>query len=185
MLFLLLLITQLWLPVPDIRQSCDYSCGAAALQAVLAYYGIEEREDRLIRKLGSDPTAGTAPDAILRVAREYGLSAELRQPMDIPQLRAEVERGYPVIVCAQAWSEQSGVNWSQDWEDGHYLVVIGVSADQIYFEDPSLLGSRGRISHSEFLQRWHDVEADGTRYLRAGIVLGGRPQPPPEVVPIR
>lgn len=179
-----LFLAQLWLAVPDTRQSTDYSCGAAALQAVLAYYGVEEREDRLIKKLGSDPEAGTPPDAIVRVAGEYGLTSELRHSMTISQLADAVGQGFPVIVCAQAWSEQTGVDWSQDWDDGHYLVVIGVSADQVIFEDPSLLGSRGQISHQQFLQRWHDVEADGSRYLQAGIIVRGRPQPPRALVPI-
>ena len=29
------------LPLPDVRQTTVYACGAAALQAVLAYYGID------------------------------------------------------------------------------------------------------------------------------------------------
>lgn len=32
--------------LPDVRQSTDYTCAAAALMSVLAYYGIEAREDR-------------------------------------------------------------------------------------------------------------------------------------------
>jgi hypothetical protein len=52
--------------VPDVRQSTDYSCGAVALQAVLAYWGISEREDRLIARLHSTPQQGTHPDDIDR-----------------------------------------------------------------------------------------------------------------------
>lgn len=177
-------LAQTLLPVPDTRQSTDYSCGAAALQAVLAYYGTEVREDQLMRQLASDPDKGTSPEALLRVARNYGLQADLRQPMQIVELQHWVEQGVPIIVCAQAWREEAGRAWPDDWDDGHYLVVIGVDADNVYFEDPSLLGSRGRIARTEFVQRWHDVEADGTRYVQAGIVLRGQPKPPPAMVPI-
>jgi hypothetical protein len=41
--------------VPDVRQSTGYTCGAAALQAVLAYWGTQEREDRLAARLRSTP----------------------------------------------------------------------------------------------------------------------------------
>jgi len=59
--------------VPDVRQSTGFSCGAAALQAVLAHWGIHEREDRLIARLRSTPEKGTHPDDIVRGAREFGL----------------------------------------------------------------------------------------------------------------
>ena len=174
---------QTLLAVPDTRQSTNYSCGAAALQAVLAYYGKEVREDQLMRQLGSDPEQGSSPGAIVRVARSYGLLADLRQSMQIEDLQQLVRDGFPTIVCAQAWRESSQP-WSEDWDDGHYLVVIGVDKERVYFEDPSLLGSRGQILRAEFLSRWHDVEGDGTRYLQAGIVLRGKPRPPAALVPI-
>ena len=52
--------------VPDVRQSTGYSCGAAALQAVLAHWGISEREDRLVARLHSTPQLGTHPNDIVR-----------------------------------------------------------------------------------------------------------------------
>ena len=47
--------------VPDVRQSTSYSCGTAALQAVLHYYGIEEREDRLDRRELARPAHARRP----------------------------------------------------------------------------------------------------------------------------
>ncbi|RPI99790.1 MAG: hypothetical protein EHM31_09480, partial [Candidatus Aminicenantes bacterium] len=46
-----LLPTSLFASVPDVRQSTGYTCGASALQAILAYWGTEEREDRLAARL--------------------------------------------------------------------------------------------------------------------------------------
>src|ERR1019366_1420567 len=56
-------------PVPDGRQSTEFSCGASALQAVLGYYGVDVREATLMGKLHSLPQEGTRPEAIERVAR--------------------------------------------------------------------------------------------------------------------
>jgi predicted double-glycine peptidase len=184
----LLLCAPAWaqnlLAVPDTRQSTDYSCGAAALQAVLAYYGQEVREDRLMHQLACDPQQGTHPEALLRVARSYGLKAELREGMRLEDLEGLLREGVPTLVCAQAWRGQSQPPWREDWEDGHYMVVIGLDEKRVYLEDPSLLGSRGYIERDEFVERWHDVEANGKRYHQAGLVVWGRPQPPPALLPV-
>jgi len=35
-------------------------------------------------------------------------------------------------------------------------VVIGMDEENIYVEDPAILGSRGYIPLQEFLERWHE-----------------------------
>ncbi|MCK7482927.1 MAG: cysteine peptidase family C39 domain-containing protein [Candidatus Moduliflexus flocculans] len=93
--------------MPDVRQSTGYTCGAAALQAVLAYWGMSEREDRLAARLRSTPEAGTHPDDIVRVAREFGLTAELREGLDLSDLESALAAGTTVIVDLQAWRENT------------------------------------------------------------------------------
>ena len=44
------------LAMPEVRQHTDYACGAAALQSILAYYGIDVRQDTLMEKLGTNET---------------------------------------------------------------------------------------------------------------------------------
>jgi predicted double-glycine peptidase len=146
--------------VPDVRQSTDYTCGAAALQAVLAYWGKEEREDRLTARLHGDSELGIHPLDILRVAREFGLSADLREGLDLADLEAALAAGTTVIVDLQAWRGPTDLPWAETWEDGHYMVLLGMDGENLYFEDPSLLGSRGTIPRSEFVDRWHDYEGD-------------------------
>ena len=184
------LAAQPLLPVPDVRQSTPYSCGASALQAVLAYYGIELREDELQRRLGTTPEQGTHPDRILALARELGFAPRLQENTTLEQLQQELLQGRPVILMLQAWRDpdEQQLSWSDTWESGHYVVVIGIDEQQLVFEDPSLLGSRGSIPRRQFLQRWHDYETtpQGRRnYHRAAILLGGKaPRPPQAVVPI-
>ena len=49
----------------------------------------------------------------------------------------------------------------------------------LYFEDPSLLGSRGFIPRQEFLDRWHDYEGDppldagDRKYVHMAIFIQG------------
>ncbi|MHB8095913.1 MAG: C39 family peptidase [Candidatus Aminicenantales bacterium] len=168
--------------VPDVRQSTAYSCGAAALQAVLCYWGIEAREDSLMKALGTNEEAGTSPDNILRVAGENGLQASIREGMTLEDLERSVRAGIPVIADIQAWMDtpESGFSWAGEWEDGHYVIVLGIDERNVYVEDPSLLGTRGVIPRPEFVDRWHDYEgapphdATDRDYIRAGIVIMGR-----------
>jgi predicted double-glycine peptidase len=166
--------------VPDVRQSTNYSCGASALQAVLAHWGIAEREDRLMKRLRSTPEQGTSPDAIVRVAREFGLEAALREGLGLDDLASALKTGMTVIVDLQAWRESEDKPWAETWEDGHYMVLLGMDGQNLYFEDPSLLGSRGFIPRPEFLDRWHDYEGDppldakDRTYVHAAIFLQGR-----------
>jgi predicted double-glycine peptidase len=165
--------------VPDVRQSTGYTCGASALQAVLAYWGTSEREDRLATRLHSTPEAGTHPLDILRVAREFGLTAELREGLDLSDLETALASGTSVIVDLQAWRERTDSPWTETWDDGHYMVLLGMDAANLYFEDPSLLGRRGFIPRSEFMDRWHDYEGDppldpsDRKYVRMAIFLKG------------
>src|SRR5512138_204924 len=170
--------------VPDVRQSTGYTCGAAALQAVLSYWGTSEREDRLAARLHSTPEAGTHPLDILRVAREFGLTADLREGLELADLERALADGLSVIVDLQAWRERSDVPWSETWDDGHYMVLLGMDAANLYFEDPSLLGARGVIPRAEFVERWHDYEGaeplDPTdrKYVHMAIFLRGAQAPP-------
>jgi len=178
--------------VPDVRQSTGYSCGAAALQAVLARWGISEREDRLIARLRSTPHNGTHPEEIVRVAREFGLRAELREGLGLEDLEAALARGSSVIVDLQAWREKEDRPWAETWDDGHYMVLLGLDGRNLYFEDPSLLGSQGYIPREEFVERWHDYEGDppldaGDRIYRrmAIFIQGERPSPPEPLERVR
>jgi predicted double-glycine peptidase len=93
------------------------------------------------------------------------------------------------VICAiQAWSdaEVPGFSWAKAWEDGHYVIVLGLDAKNVYVEDPSLLGSRGMIPRAEFVERWHDYEGKppydkaDRAYRAMGIFISGlKPAPPP------
>ncbi len=47
------------LRVPQTRQSTCYSCGCAALQSILGWYGHDYREETLMEELGAGPEHGT------------------------------------------------------------------------------------------------------------------------------
>ena len=156
------------LNLTDVRQATGYTCGVSALQTILFYYGIEYREGALAEFAGSDPDAGTPPSGIIkaveRVNQEDGtqFTAEVKQNATIDDLKELIDAETPVIVDIQAWrDEDNKAEWKDDWIDGHYVVAIGYDDENVYFEDPAMMNSIGKIPNQELLDRWHDFEGVG------------------------
>ena len=165
--------------MPDTRQSTEYSCGAAAMQAVLGYRGRDIGEEDVREMLNTNEVSGTYPDDIIRVAKALGLQAEYKENMSMADLENYVAEGIPVIVDCQAWRSVSQYNesWANTWNNGHWLVVIGIDENNVTMEDPYILGDRGFMSREEFLARWHNVrgldETDTGKQIHMGIAIRG------------
>ncbi|MFA6318520.1 MAG: C39 family peptidase, partial [Elusimicrobiota bacterium] len=155
--------------LPLTRQATPYTCGAAALQSVLRYYGEEVREDRLSAELGADPEEGTRFWSILEAALRRGIGAEAFLDASLADLKAALDRGSPVIVAFQAWADPP-TDYAEDWDDGHYAVAVGYDAKNLYFMDPSTLGNYTYVPAEEFVRRWHDCY-DGDRVKVRGLML--------------
>jgi len=167
-------------PVPLISQARPWSCGAAALMATLVYFGVfDEAESTLDADLGVDPKDGTRVTSIVAEARRFGLAADARTGMTLPDLDRELARGAVVIAAIQAWPAGKITDWHTSWEDGHYVVVVGLSRDRVYVMDPSVRTGYAFLRRDEFLARWHDYDLDSGRRVvwdRLGIVIrGGAP----------
>lgn len=178
-------------PVPLISQARPWSCGAAALMAVLVYFGaFDDAESTLDADLGVDPKEGTRVTSIVAEARRFGLGADARAGMALEDLDRELSRGAVVIAAIQAWPTEKIKDWRTSWEDGHYVVVVGLSTDRVYVMDPSVRTGYAFLRRDEFLARWHDYDLDGGRRVvwdRLGIVIrGGTPLPryPAEPAPV-
>jgi predicted double-glycine peptidase len=167
------------LPVPLVRQATDYSCGAAALLAVLYYWQVtDQKESDLYEALHMSPSDGTPPMRIAEVARSFQLDARIAENQRLDDLRAAIAAGESVIIDLEAWHEGSGpVDWSADWDDGHYVVLVGMDERYAYVMDPSAAAGYGYVPLDELDARWHDVETlpDGgsRRYVHTSIVVRG------------
>jgi predicted double-glycine peptidase len=157
------------IPLPGVRQQNGYSCGAVALMAIMAYYGVgPENQYEYVTALGSDPNLGTPPQAIVRFARKHGLKVVTHEGMTADQLKKYLDARKPVIVDFQAHGTPDQYEKNQA---GHYSVAIGFDDKHIYLEDPVLDAYRGYIPWAEFERRWHDKGAGGRLYDRLGIVV--------------
>jgi predicted double-glycine peptidase len=170
----------LW-SVPLFPQSTNYSCGAAALRSALAYYGVILSEADIMKAAGTTPQDGTEMEPMAALAQAKGIGATVRTDMTVAELREIAERGQLSIPTLQAYPDSTpgkpNPPWGDDWDDGHYMVVIGADAHEVYFEDPSQDGSRGYIPIAEFNDRWHDLSIKLGKMQHPAIVLEGTPKP--------
>jgi predicted double-glycine peptidase len=157
------------LDFPTLRQTYNYDCGAIALQSVLVYYGVELREDILLKEAGTTKRVGTPVRGLKRVARKHGFSCQVKQ-MTIEQVIASIKKKKPVILLLQAWTGLKKIDWEHDWVDGHYVVAIGFDEKNVYFEDPSSF-TRTFLSFKELGDRWHDIDSNKNVFDHIGITL--------------
>jgi predicted double-glycine peptidase len=165
------------IPVPLVSQARPWTCGAAALMAALVYFGVfDEPESRLDAELGATPEGGTRVASIVAEAHRFGLEAEPQTDLTLSDLERDLAGGAVVIVAVQAWSDHVVPDWGTNWEDGHYVVVVGLTDERVYVMDPSVRTGYAYLTRSDFLARWHDYDTDGTVktvYERLGIVIRG------------
>lgn len=166
------------LPVPLVRQTSDYSCGPAVLVALLRYFNAYEGpETKLHRLLGTSAEQGTLPEALAKGAQRFGLRASVEQPMTLAQLQSSLRAGRPVIIELQAWRDPKSrqKSWLDTWDDGHYVVLIGMDNQYAYFMDPSTPETYTFLSLPELLFRWHDVNPQrgvrGQHDYHLGVVI--------------
>jgi predicted double-glycine peptidase len=179
------------LPVPLVSQAWPWTCGGASLMATLLYFGVfDGTESRLDQEMGATPENGTRVVNMVTEARRFALTADARTGLALADLDRELSHGGLVIVALQAWPTSPVADWRAHWEDGHYVVVVGLDRDRVYVMDPSIRTGYGYLTRAQFVERWHDYDLqDGRRvvYDRLGIVIRGEkrlPRYPAEPVPV-
>ena len=163
--------------LPTGRQTYDFDCGAKALQIVMAYYGIDVREDELREELKCD-SDGVPVRNMISVAEKKGFQVVAKCEVSLDTVRRYVDENHPVIVLAQAWAERYMTlkDWREDNEDGHYAIVVGYNGYAIVFEDPASF-RKTWMTEEEFISRWHDVDPRTKERLDhfAMVLLGKQP----------
>lgn len=173
---------------PNLRQQDGYSCGAVALEAAARCFSVVGNgkgekgcaDDKWFKKkLGTTARDGTSPQSLIRLSKTLEMHPDEHHPMSNEQLRTCLANGMPVICCVQAWGDPK--TYDAD-KSGHYIVAIGYDADHVYFEDPSLLGTRGYMTWEQLAERWHDIgRTPDEKFVRWGLALRKNPEKAEEI----
>jgi predicted double-glycine peptidase len=163
------------LDMPNDRQFSYWDCGDAVVVTALARFGIEPNPESLIDELGSTQDWGTEPESIKKVLEDYGLTVELEE-MTIDDIKNYINKDIPIILDIQAWHFEDGreYDYSDEWNDGHYVTAYGYTETGIKLKDPSSLANR-ELSWEELEKRWHDVDREGNKLYKIGIAYYGLP----------
>ena len=162
--------------IPDVIQMNDSSCGVGVFQAAAMYFGHWGYQEEFARSLGTTPAQGTHPSRLVKGLQELGLDARMVEHYSLEAMKEDLRQGRVVIIDYQAWGDTAGKDYSKEWEDGHYSILIGFNDQAIFIEDPSLLGTRGYLTNEEFLTRWHDYEIENGKrreYNQMAIIVKG------------
>lgn len=151
---------------PHLRQTFNYDCGASALQAILFYYDYDIREGKLMKISKTSRRHGTNIKGLEKVLKKFKISYAAGK-MTLKSLEDNLKKKRPVLICLQAWGGKN--DYEHEWEDGHYVVVIGYDKKNLYFSDPASVRPT-YLSKKEFLKRWHDRD-EKRKYINFGIVL--------------
>lgn len=167
----MLLFENTVLEFPQVRQSTTYSCGAAVVQSILAYYGKDFREKELMEKLHTTEQNGTDPSKIISYLKQNGLKVKFAK-MTIENIQKYINQKIPVIVLIQAWADKEK-EYDKNLDNGHYAVCIGYTKDKLLFEDPSIY-ERGYLKFDDFIKRWKDISTSSdVVYKHVGIAVYG------------
>jgi predicted double-glycine peptidase len=124
------------LPVIDVEQKTDSTCGASSLYSILRYFSIHPKSEKaVVKAMRFNPRKGSDPVHIRQGAGVYGLKWNEYRGMSFHQLIRELDQNHPVMLTLQAYGM------------GHWVVAIGYDSEVVYFEDPGLRGSRKYLSY--------------------------------------
>lgn len=131
-------------------------CGPAALKIVLNYYGTDKSENELAQLTGTGEL-GTDDTGIQRAAESLGFKVEIKNESSLDDIKEWVEKKVPVIVD---WFTRGRSDYSDsEVADGHYSVVAGIDAKNIYLQDPELGGLR-TMKREDFMRVWFDFTSE-------------------------
>ncbi len=168
--------------LPSGRQAFDFDCGAKALQLVIAYYGIDTREDDLMQQLKCS-SRGTPVKNMISFAEKLGFKVISKCDFSLDEVKQYIDKKQPVIVLLQAWAEKymTMYDWRDSYDNGHYVVIVGYFDNIIVFEDPASF-RKTWLTEEEFLTRWHDRDPETKAKLeRFGMVLTGKDPAPAHI----
>ncbi|MDD3175747.1 MAG: cysteine peptidase family C39 domain-containing protein [Candidatus Nanoarchaeia archaeon] len=162
------------LDVPKLIQTYKWDCGAKALQATLAYYGIYIRESKLIKYAKTNAKKGTSKLNMLLTLKRFKLKTEAKA-MTLKDLKKYIDKEIPVIILLQAWKKR-GPEYVDNFKEGHWVIAIGYDKTKIIFEDPYHF-QRTFLTNKELDERWHAQE-NKTKIFNYGIAVFGEKREP-------
>ncbi len=130
-------------------------CGPASLKMVLGFWNLEKNEEEIAQKCKRNLELGTDDASLKEAAESYGFTVEIENNSSFDSMQQWLDRGVPVIVN---WFTRGRTDYGDsEVPDGHYSVVVGLDASNIYLQDPEI-GTLRILSREDFMRVWFDFK---------------------------
>lgn len=154
------------LDLPGYLQLNSYCCAVTAGYSVLRYLGIEEDFGRFYQRIKPEPDHGTSWATLERALKKAGVNCHLERQLDHDEIRAQIDKGYPMIVAIK----------NPGQKNGHFVVIYGYGiCPQRVFLAVNDLPFCQEYRYTEFLVR--------LKPARALVCTGRRPGELTRLVP--
>lgn len=129
--------------VEGLYKPCAAGCGPASVKMALEYAGLGEQDIyRLFDILWTGSVSGTNSESVGRVLDEEGVSGGEYINLDWDALRSHIGRGNVVIMNIKGDRDRTVPYEDERYcgescpKAGHYLLIVGISDDEIIAHDP-------------------------------------------------
>lgn len=168
------------------QQTTDYTCGPAAVMALMHYYKmLDDRkmnhatEMRIAKEMGATEEMGASETQMATWLAHHGFSVQLGTHGTIPLLRESLKKGAPILA---EW-----IDWG-----GHWVTVVGYNVrgknaankiETVFLADPSsryddvkVLNGVIAFNADRFDAMWFDAQYSKPQHLVKGIYILATPK---------
>lgn len=142
--------TSVRLKVGHLQQANSGECLAICAAMVLAYYKVPYDYQQLIKTLRIQPELGTPFPNITRLA-ELELLVGYRENGTVEVLHRLLTQGWPCLVAVD-----TGELPYWQTSTGHAVVLIGMSRQQVYLNDPEMTEGPLQVPSGDFYLAWQE-----------------------------
>lgn len=142
-------------------------CGPACVAMLVEWAGTRLDINQISIEAGMTPNRRfTLPADLIRSAGLHGVTLERRLPCALSDLSREIDIGRPVIALIR-YGDLGDLRQDRNYDDGHWVVVVGVNNDSVFIHDPDWQFPRregGRalpVPRAIFESAWACVKPDG------------------------
>jgi predicted double-glycine peptidase len=139
-------MTGITIDLPQIKQTLDYSCGAACFESMYRFLKRGEHADDLFfaRELGTLESGYTLPERIAELALQYNFKVDFKK--DVTLLQLKLAFNIRSVLFVTWWYEDSG----------HYSLVKSIGDSNILLMDPweAREGKDSLLTLNDFEKFW-------------------------------
>ncbi|MEW6609351.1 MAG: cysteine peptidase family C39 domain-containing protein [bacterium] len=146
--------------VPYFKQEKSTTCGPACLRMILAFEDMNYSENELEMACETGWMGNTCEE-IAEGAKNLGFDSEVIENITIKDLKELLENKHPIIALLSPSVLYGGIVGF-----GHFVTIIGLDEERIYYHDPGLEKDLSK-ERDIFFEAWEKYSFKGVRIWKS------------------